>query len=204
MNDNCQTSAYGQEKLSFIDRLTIHKRLEIARKVISEYQTEKHKNKLQILEVGCGFQGLNLVRLSQSFSEALFTGVDVRVAALSHPQVRLIEGNITQWQPKRQYDIVLSLAVIEHLINPIQHFALIRQCLKSDGIALMTTPTPPNHFIWGNLARLGMIDADGEEEHKLYLTRGGIFRTAESQSLVVADYHQFEWGLNQYAILIPK
>ena len=65
----------------------------------------------------------------------------------------------------------------------------------------MTTPTPPNHFVWGNLARLGVIHADGEEEHKLYLTRGGIIRAAESQGLMVTDYHQFELGLNQYAIL---
>ena len=42
------------------------------------------------------------------------------------------------------------------------------------------------------------------EEHKLYLTRGNIVCIAESQALIVADYRQFKWGLNQYAILIPE
>jgi len=199
--NNEQKSVYGRKKLSLIDRLTIHKRLEITKKVIKNYLKEYSNKNISLLEMGCGYQGLNLIRLNKIFPNIEYQGIDLSVTNNTFQNIKLTEKNINQWQPKKKYEIVLSLAVVEHLINPIQHFYIIRQCLKPNAIALITTPTPQNHLLWSNLSRLGVIDANGEEEHKLYLTRGGIFQLARLQKLEVIEYGRFEFGLNQYAII---
>jgi SAM-dependent methyltransferase len=204
MNKDLHNTAYGQSKLSIIDLLTIRGRIKISSRFISDYQMQ-HKNlnneTITVLELGCGYRGLNLVHLSKAFPDIYFTGVDVSVNSINNPHVNLLQGNIDLWQPQNNFDIVLSLAVVEHLIDPVKHFELIRQCLKPGGIAILTTPTPPNHFVWGTLARLGIIDVENVDEHKLYLTHGGIYGIAKSHNMRVIDYKQFQLGLNQYAVL---
>ncbi len=196
--------SYGQSNLSLIDRLTIKGRIKISQHINSNYEKQIYSTKntrINVLELGCGYNGFNLIYLSKIFPAIDFTGVDVSVKKTENPNVNLVCGDIEIWQPKLMYDVVLSLAVIEHLTDPSKHFHLIKKCLNPDGKAILTTPTPFNHIIWSNLARFRMIDVNNIDEHKLYLTRGGIYSLAVTHDLSVIQYKQFQLGLNQYATL---
>lgn len=201
MVNNPQNNAvvYGQQALSWVDRLTIRRRIALARALIDQSRRAGQPVST-VIELGCGYHGTNLRLLSELYPEVTFCGVDLMVSDQPIPRTQLEAADISQWQPAERYDVVLSLAVVEHLIEPLAHFDLIRRCLQPGGIALLTSPTPANHTVWSGLARLGLIHV-AVDDHKLYLTRAGIADLAAEAGLSLVQYRSFQAGLNQYAWL---
>lgn len=193
-------AAYGQKRLSWIDRLTIRKRVALAGALIAQQAKNLPDRPLTVLETGCGYHALNLRILQERFPAAQFHGVDLHITDNPQAGITLMQADITQWQPAAQVEVVLSLAVVEHLLDPLQHFQLIADALLPHGAALLTTPTPPNHAVWGNLTRIGLMH-DHIDEHKLYLTHAGIRLLAERAGLAIVSYQTFQFGLNQCAVL---
>ncbi|MCJ7696353.1 MAG: class I SAM-dependent methyltransferase [Anaerolineaceae bacterium] len=192
--------SYGQSYLSLIDHITLHLRLKKVVKIlkgIPNIETEE----LNVIELGCGYKGDNIQKLAKRYPKALFDGIDLQVNPETHRfGLNLISGDITNWQGSKQYDIVLSLAVIEHLINPLQHLQLIHQLLKPEGIAVLTSPTPESHFLWNVLKSLCLIDNSLGNEHIIYLTKRGIVQLSQKAGLRIAKLRNFEVGLNQIVV----
>lgn len=198
-SSSSDAKAYGQQTLSRIDRMTVQRRVALAKTVIQQTLNDTAVP-ADILELGCGFRGLNLQVLSTQFPALNFHGVDLHVAQSNTPQISLMDADLTHWTPEKQYDVVLSLAVVEHLIEPLQHFRLIQDCLKPGGMSLLTSPTPPNHAVWGTLSSMGLI-RDEKSGHKLYLTQAGIEDLAQTAGLQILHYQTFQFGLNQWVSL---
>ena len=195
-------SSYGEHR-SFrgVENYAIERRMGKARLFLKKLRAEYPERQLQILELGCGFWGRNLQLLKKSFPSVQFTGVDLKVTPERMPLIELIQADITQWKPTEQYDGILSLAVVEHLLDPRQHFNLIADSLRSKGLACLTTPTPPAHFVLRVLAGLRVFDPAEISDHEIYFTETGLRNLAKGSNLVVEEYNQMTFGLNQSMLL---
>lgn len=194
--------SYGEARtFRGLEDLAIRRRLIKARKLLEILLHENPKTELQVLELGCGFWGRNLQMLSEDFAGVHFTGVDLTVAKEKTGSIDLVQADLTKWKPDRAYEGVLSLAVLEHLLDPQRHFELIAASLKTGGLAGLTTPTPPAHFVLEGLGRLGIFDRAEIKDHKMYFTEDGLRNLAKGAGLVVEEYREMSLGMNQWMLL---
>jgi 2-polyprenyl-3-methyl-5-hydroxy-6-metoxy-1,4-benzoquinol methylase len=191
--------SYGESGFSFIDRLTVNERLKFAHHTISEYLRCSQNKEFSLLELGCGYNGQNLHQLAKSYSGANFTGIDIAVSSKAPDRVQLIEMDLNEELPDEKFDIILSLAVIEHLENPISHFQHIRDLAHADTLMGLTTPSPITHLPWAILRTLKLIGSG--QMHYVYFTGDGLKRLSDKCGLEVCEYRQFEMGLNQYIMM---
>jgi len=99
---------------------------DILLKILGQLQFET------LLEVGCG-NGMNLVTVRQSFPSVRLTGTDISETALDQagrllPDVPLHRLDATQDMVAGQYDVVLSLDVVEHIEDDV---ALMRNLYRA-------------------------------------------------------------------------
>jgi len=76
----------------------------------------------------------------------------IAIAQQQYPDCKFIEASIYDLpysQLKPEFDVVISVEVIEHLFDPKQLIRSAKQCLKPGGTLIITTPY---HGYWKNLA----------------------------------------------------
>ena len=201
MTNQEKGQAYGQTRQSFIDKLTIKQRMHHALKMIAVFKLSDIDER-SVLELGCGYQGSNLIDLVRHYPCFQCLGIDKVVNAdAGRNNITLLSDDITTWHPSNFFDIVLSLAVVEHLPDPSRHLRLIYQSLKPGGIAILSTPMPGAHASWSLLGKLRLIDTSTGNAHMLYLTQQGVNYLAEQAGLKVINQKLFEFGLNQIVLL---
>ena len=95
----------------------------------------------EICELGCatGWLANELTALGQ------VTGVDpdaecIALARQSYPQVSFEVGDLFAWQPQRQFDLVLSCEVLEHLQEKNRYVETIKRITRPGAWVLVTTP----------------------------------------------------------------
>lgn len=196
-------SSYGKKGFTLIDRLTIRERLKFAIHAIENFQSINVDKVPTILELGCGYSGENLRVLAKKFPGATFIGLDLSVTKYKlPPNITLLALDVDHEIFQHEVDVVLSLAVVEHLINPLNHFSFLASVCDPNGVIGITTPTPQLHLLWSILKKVGLIQ--GEQDHLLYLTREGIHSLARKAGLRTVAYKSFEMGLNQFCLLQPE
>jgi 2-polyprenyl-3-methyl-5-hydroxy-6-metoxy-1,4-benzoquinol methylase len=193
--------SYGQTRQSWIDKLTIKQRMYQMLQMLGVVELSKNDKK-NVLEFGCGYHGNNLIELIKHYPGFQCLGIDMVVNPdPSIKNITLLADDVTTWQPKNTFGIVLSLAVIEHLPDPAQHLQLISRALKPGGIAVLSSPTPDAHGLWLLLGRLRMIDTSAGNVHMLYLTQQGVNSLAEQTGLRIIRRKLYELGLNQIVLM---
>ncbi|WP_301750312.1 bifunctional 2-polyprenyl-6-hydroxyphenol methylase/3-demethylubiquinol 3-O-methyltransferase UbiG [uncultured Erythrobacter sp.] len=97
-----------------------------------------------IFELGCG-NGANAGYLSSKGYTVI--GVDpstsgIAIAKENFPNCQLELGSTEDDLAERfgQFDVVLSLEVVEHVYSPKQYAEVVRDLLKPSGIAIISTP----------------------------------------------------------------
>ena len=115
----------------------------------------------KILDLGCGNGSLTNFISKQGFQTV---GVEespsgVAKAQKNFPQCKFLEGSIYVPPPlEDNFDVVISVEVIEHLFYPRELVKLAKKSLKPGGHLIVTTPY---HGYWKNLALAvsGKMDA---------------------------------------------
>lgn len=193
--------SYGENRrFTGLEAYAIRRRLKTARRVLDVLRADNPRGKNEVLELGCGFWGNNLSVLSEDYRNINFTGVDVSVAK-DVSKIQLIQADISTWNPSRKYDAVLSLAVVEHVLDPQRHFNLMADCLRKGGLVGLTTPGAQAHFVLETLAKFGIFDRSEINDHKLYLTETGIKYLATDSGFTVEEFRIFSLGMNQWVLL---
>lgn len=193
--------SYGERRrIRGLEALAIRRRLKAARRLLDMLVNNNPNGKFDVLELDCGFWGQNLTILREDYVNLSFTGVDLSVSG-DVTGVQLLQADISNWKSSRKYDAVLSLAVVEHLSEPQQHFNLMADCVEKEGLVGLTTPSPRSHLTLQILARLGIFDHSEIEDHKLYLTETGIRNLAGNSNLSVEEFRTFSLGMNQWAMM---
>ncbi len=199
--------SYGQHRqFNVLERAAIQRRVREVLKTLRAFVANRPSEPIDVLELGCGYFASNLQQIKRLIPNARCTGVDLVVSqeVANRQELELLEVELDSWRPPRTFDLVLSLAVIEHLVDIQRHFDLIARSLRPNGIAVNTTPTPYAHFMLQALGKFGIVDTKEIIDHKLYLTRTGVYSLARRASLEVLDYNLFQFGMNQHYVLQLK
>lgn len=151
-----------------------------------------------VADLGCG-NGDFLQRVQEkiAFGYGIDTRVNGALNALNNNRLSFLSGNLNTRipLPDESVDVVTSMAVIEHLINPESFTKEIHRILKTGGSCIITTPTPAAKPLLEFLAyRLNFISAEDIKDHKQYLNKRQLSALFELFRKV--DIRYFQFGLN--------
>jgi SAM-dependent methyltransferase len=94
-------------------------------------------------------------------------------------------------------DVILSLALVEHLTD-IHHFLeQVNRLLPEAGRFVVTTPTPSGGAVHSVGSRLGLFSGDAREDHSAFYSRDSFSSLVCAHGIQVANYQTFQFGLNQ-------
>ena len=159
----------------------------------------------RVLDIGCGTGQLaGLVESSR------YTGVDqdevsVASARRKWPAHRFLTTAEFSSEPREEaFDLIVGLAVIEHIEDPIQWLTWLRTLLAPTGQILLTTPHPFGRRVHDLGGRIGVFSREAAEEHHAFLDRRRMAVAAESSGLQLVRFQPFLLGANQLFVLEPR
>jgi SAM-dependent methyltransferase len=192
--------SYGQNKLTFIDRLGVW----LSQRAISRELPDR--SDLEVLELGCGFRAAQLMALSPRLKHG--TGVDFQLEPklTNLPKFAFHEGTIEGTLPKlsgQTFDAVLLISVLEHLREPLLVIKAVRELLKLSGVLLINVPTwRGKTFLEFSAFRLGLSPKVEMDDHKMYYDKRDLWpllvQAGFRPSLIKLRYHKF--GFNLFAV----
>ena len=157
----------------------------------------------RILDVGCGSGAL-----ARHIPPTSYMGVDLDEESLLKARKRFPEHFFSSEFPEVEegFDVVVALAVLEHVVNPSLFLKKISRYLKKDGLGsvVLTTPCPAADLIHKCGASLGLFSKHASEEHETLLDEGKIRHIAELSGLSLQVYCRFLFGMNQLVLLKLK
>jgi 2-polyprenyl-3-methyl-5-hydroxy-6-metoxy-1,4-benzoquinol methylase len=154
----------------------------------------------KILDYGCG-----IGTLADICSDKAYMGVDIdeesiRIATGKHPGLTFS----TELPGDELFDIIVMLAVIEHIKEPVELLEKISSLLKPDGKILLTTPRPCVERIHRFGSRIGLFSNEACQEHETLFDRAGMNNILEKTGLTLLHYKCFLFGANQLFVVGHK
>ena len=117
---------------------------------LKKWFSEKPDGKADILDAGCGF-GQYSFWMARQFPHAKLHSVDVKEDYLADctvffkkcgiNNVRFETGDLTNFPRPNQYDLVVCVDVMEHILEDVEVFKHFNQNLRSGGMVLISTPS---------------------------------------------------------------
>jgi SAM-dependent methyltransferase len=112
-----------------------------------------------VLDLGCGNGACSAVLRSHGFavSGCDLSASGIALARQAHPEIAFFQYDISTTFPQENaglYDAVVSLEVVEHLLQPRQLVSAAYEALRPGGLLVLSTPY---HGYWKNLA-LAVVD----------------------------------------------
>lgn len=155
-----------------------------------------------VLDVGCGYRGELLQTLSPRIASG--RGIDISVDdSASSGNIELVGGDLLDGLPfpDATFDVVVSLANIEHLENPEEVVKEIARVLKRGGVLLLTTPTRAAKPVLEFLAYgLHIISEREIRDHKHYFSGDELCRMCRDSGFSEWTYRTFQCGMNRFLI----
>lgn len=151
----------------------------------------------RVLDVGCGVGAL-----APLCEPDRYLGIDaddesLAVARTLHPRHRFAPSA----DPDDRFDVIVMLAVIEHVRDPAAFLKGFRPHLAQGGRMVLTTPYRRAAWTHALGARLGLCSRQADEEHEVFFDEPIMRATAAYAGLRIAEYRRFLFGLNQLFVL---
>ncbi|MFM2339805.1 MAG: hypothetical protein RLZZ360_441 [Candidatus Parcubacteria bacterium] len=139
---------------------------------------------IEVFDIGCGTGYVRDVLASHGYSGS-YTGIDmVQEAAYNaaHPAFNstLIVGDVTTMITDKKYDLVISMTVLEHVVDDRAAVAVAHQLVTRGGVQIHVVPMFPTLFLYFwhgfrqyNKRRLKQLFGKANEE-TLYYRVGGL------------------------------
>ena len=154
----------------------------------------------RVLDVGCGTGALAAFVPAEGYF-----GMEPDDFSLDLAQKSFPGHSFSKTLPDDQYyDVIVALAVIEHIPDPANWLAVMAQKLVVGGIVVLTTPHPAMEWIHTLGAKLGIFSAHAKEQHETLLDADAMSDIACKADLRVTRYVRFLWGCNQLFVLSQK
>ncbi|WP_159077630.1 class I SAM-dependent methyltransferase [Polynucleobacter rarus] len=177
----------------------------LSRRAILKYAPLREK--LNILELGCGYSAKNLLAISDKARSIV--GVDIQIGdeIKSHPKFVGIEGDIEiaiKQLENQKFDLILIISVLEHLKNPLEVLSSCKELLAPDGVILINVPTWFGKFFLEYAAfKLNLSPKEEMDDHKMYYNKSDLWPLIVASgflpSKIKLTYHKF--GLNLFAVI---
>lgn len=111
-------------------------------RLIKKYK--KDTSNLSFLELGSG-SGFLLSLLRKKFKNSFILGIEYDQRLVDHSRkknadLNVIQGNVEDFHLNDNFDIIISLQVIEHLYRPDLMLENVKKYLRPAGIFIVTTP----------------------------------------------------------------
>jgi len=155
----------------------------------------------KVLDLGCGFNGILLHRIKDKISAGL--GLDLSVnQKMSDKNITLISHDLTKALPFEDctFDVVTSLANLEHLENPHQTIQEIHRVLKKGGVLLLTTPSIYGKPVLEFLAFLRLVSNQEIEDHKNYFNKKILLDLCRETGFSFFRHQYFQIGMNNFLL----
>lgn len=165
---------------------------------------DKKKN---ILDLGCGiYRWGDFLQADTSY-----TGVDIEAEIVSYnkkhyPEYTFYQKNLDQEElslPEDEFDLVIMLAVLEHLEKPVKVLKEVKKTLQDDGIIILTTPHPRGENVLEVGSKVKIFSQD-KHQHQPLFNREKIQDIVEQAELKIVEFQSFLLGFNQKIILSKK
>lgn len=131
-----------------------------------------------------------------------YLGVDHDAEARSAAQRRYPKHQFVDDLPgeRAAFDTVISLAVIEHIAQPVELLGRFAALLKEGGAIVLTTPHPHFHRIHDLGATVGLFSKDAADDHEVMFNRKDLAGLAQRIGFQMVKYQRFLFGANQLVV----
>ena len=125
--------------------------------------------------------------------------VSLELARLRFPAHRFVSGLP---EPGEKFDSIISLAVIEHVRDPVDFLRMLTMHLVDSATAciVVTTPHPSVDWVHDVGAAVGLFSKHANEEHEDLLDRSKLETAGNQAGLKLVSYQRFLFGANQIAV----
>ena len=168
-------------------------------------RTIKFIQNKKVLDFGCGISYWNEKFIGKY--PKLIHGVDRSIKNLYTANTSIKIYKELNDLPFNDYDVILSMAVFEH-INPFELIDILNIFslkTKKDSIIFGTTPTPLSRPILELLSyKLGLIDESQIRDHKVYYDEFWLESILSKTDWRLSKYKTFQFGLNAEYIITKK
>ncbi|AUB80751.1 class I SAM-dependent methyltransferase [Candidatus Thiodictyon syntrophicum] len=153
----------------------------------------------RVLDFGCGAGAL-----AAWIAPSRYVGIDIDAESLQRaraefPQHRFLAALP---EPAERFDSVITLAVIEHVRDPVALLRLLSGHLTETQTArlVLTTPHPSVDWVHHVGATVGLFSRHASEEHEGLLDRAALTQAGVKAGLTLVCYRRFLFGANQLAV----
>ena len=148
------------------------------------------------VDVGCRRQAHLGWRIRRAVGK--YVGVDMDVVDGKMGNVELVRADVHKFAHRigQPADVVVGLAIIEHLDYPEKFLGEVSKVLKSGGRIVLTTPAPWSDGILKLMVLLGLIDGKEITDHKTYFTLRGLKDLLERSGFEVERQKMFGFRMN--------
>jgi ubiquinone/menaquinone biosynthesis C-methylase UbiE len=160
------------------------------------------KNVHRVLDIGCGYKPWFFYLNPEAFQELEIIGVDIVQYSYSEKvQFKFVVADVdhSNYLPFSDncFDLVTSLAVIEHLQDYQSFVKEVYRVLKPGGYFILTTPHISAKPILEFLAfKFRIISREAVADHKQYFDEKKIVQNLEGAGFSIVELEKFELGLN--------
>jgi SAM-dependent methyltransferase len=155
----------------------------------------------KVLDMGCGYNGEFLKKIRGKIDAGV--GIDISVNPnFSDDKIRLISHDLNEKLPfdNEEFDVVVSLANLEHLTDPQGAIREIFRVLKHGGLLLLTTPSVYGKPVLEFLAFISLVSTEEIQDHKNYFTKKILTDLCEESGFSSCKHKYFQLGMNNFLI----
>jgi SAM-dependent methyltransferase len=159
-----------------------------------------------VLEIGC-HDAATLERPNPALGRYVGTDIDEQALARArqrYPDREFVRNDIDR-DPlgfDREFDVLLLVALIEHILNQRHLLEQCRAALRPGGSLVLTTPTPFGNDIVHRIGgRIGLFSRSVEEHHVVVYDKRRLRAAAEMSGFSLHHHRYFQFRCNQLAVL---
>jgi len=168
MENKKRNKSFWLEWMSFLDKL-------IQKMRINKIKNFIDFNNKDIVDTWCWFNAVFLQNILKNSNIKSLTAVDLKLnSELNNIWIKTVESDLNKKIDliDNSIDIIVSMAILEHLENPVWYLENIFRILKKDWTLLMTVPSTYSKPVLEFLAfKLGVISKEEILDHKEYYDR---------------------------------
>ena len=167
-------------------------------KFIKPYLSKEHI----VCDIGCGQEGKILVSISDLIKEGY--GFDFNLKNSTKKRENIFLSNKNFLDCEKKFDIIILLAVLEHIPYPDSVIKLlndIHKKLNENGVLIMTTPDKRSKKILEFLAyNLHLINEEEIRDHKHYFNKSELLSFLQNSGFKNIKHKHFQFGLNNLVV----